>query len=206
MDVDGRVIRLDTFSKILAPGFRLGWFTSHPFFQVHFERLADDSVQHPNGFAQLCVAKLLSPPPQGWGFDGYALWCEKLSEDYRKKRDLFVNVLKHEFDEDWEKLAFADIPTSGMFLRFYVSVEKHQSFKRIEGAKGPKTNTVEIIDKLLQELLDRGLVIMPGKAFAHVRDELDDIYDVCPLPYVPFPVLNYHAEMQLLPNNVFCNR
>ena len=94
MDVDGRVIRLDTFSKILAPGFRLGWYTSHPFFQKHLERLADDSTQHPNGFSQLYVSKLLSP--QGWGFDGYIHWCEKLSRDYRKKRDLFLSTLRTE--------------------------------------------------------------------------------------------------------------
>lgn len=27
LDVDGRVVRLDTFSKLLAPGFRLAWMT-----------------------------------------------------------------------------------------------------------------------------------------------------------------------------------
>ena len=30
MDVDGRVVRLDSFSKFLAPGMRLGWVTAHP--------------------------------------------------------------------------------------------------------------------------------------------------------------------------------
>jgi aromatic amino acid aminotransferase I len=29
-DYQGRVIRLDTFSKTLAPGSRLGWFTTSP--------------------------------------------------------------------------------------------------------------------------------------------------------------------------------
>lgn len=30
MDTDGRVIRLDTFSKILVPGCRVGWITAQP--------------------------------------------------------------------------------------------------------------------------------------------------------------------------------
>lgn len=32
IDVDGRVIRLDTFSKTIAPGCRLGWITAQPRF------------------------------------------------------------------------------------------------------------------------------------------------------------------------------
>lgn len=30
MDTDGRVIRVDSFAKFLAPGLRLGWVTAHP--------------------------------------------------------------------------------------------------------------------------------------------------------------------------------
>lgn len=38
IDVDGRVIRLDTFSKSIAPGCRLGWLTAQPAFIERFER------------------------------------------------------------------------------------------------------------------------------------------------------------------------
>lgn len=30
LDVDGRVVRLDTMAKLLGPGFRLGWLTAAP--------------------------------------------------------------------------------------------------------------------------------------------------------------------------------
>ena len=32
LDTDGRVVRLDSFAKFLAPGFRVGWLTAHPAF------------------------------------------------------------------------------------------------------------------------------------------------------------------------------
>lgn len=38
VDTEGRVIRLDTFSKTVAPGCRLGWITAQPAFIERFER------------------------------------------------------------------------------------------------------------------------------------------------------------------------
>lgn len=38
LDVDGRVVRLDTFSKTVAPGCRLGWITAQPSFIERFAR------------------------------------------------------------------------------------------------------------------------------------------------------------------------
>lgn len=37
-DTEGRVIRLDTFSKTVAPGCRLGWITAQPAFIERLER------------------------------------------------------------------------------------------------------------------------------------------------------------------------
>ena len=36
LDTDGRVVRLDSFAKFLAPGFRLGWLTAPPHFVDKF--------------------------------------------------------------------------------------------------------------------------------------------------------------------------
>ena len=38
MDKEGRVIRLDSFSKTVAPGCRLGWITAQPAFIERLER------------------------------------------------------------------------------------------------------------------------------------------------------------------------
>lgn len=38
VDIEGRVIRLDTFSKTVAPGCRLGWITAQPALIERFAR------------------------------------------------------------------------------------------------------------------------------------------------------------------------
>ena len=46
IDTDGRVIRLDTFSKTAAPGCRLGWITTQPAFIERLERLVIQVMFH----------------------------------------------------------------------------------------------------------------------------------------------------------------
>lgn len=169
MDTDGRVIRLDSFSKIIAPGMRLGWFTSHEFFQSHLEALTDSSVQHPHGMGQLYAMELLTPAPRGWGMDGFVKWVEGLSREYQRKRDLFLGLLQQGFGEMWGEYAHADVPVAGMFVCLKIGVEKHSDFKRVEiseAGDGPQTNTSEIMEKLFNHLLDGGLVAIPGTTFA----------------------------------------
>lgn len=83
VDTDGRVIRLDTFSKTIAPGCRLGWITAQPaliekylryetdnsprniayFFLTLFTiRITESSTQQPSGFVQSMVAELVMGP------------------------------------------------------------------------------------------------------------------------------------------------
>ncbi|KAJ5098568.1 hypothetical protein N7532_005569 [Penicillium argentinense] len=50
LDVDGRVLRMNSLSKILASGARIGWVTaSHRVIQK-FVRQNETSSQHPSGF------------------------------------------------------------------------------------------------------------------------------------------------------------
>lgn len=53
-DYQGRVIRLDSFSKTIAPGSRLGWFTCNEVFAERLERQGETSTQAPCGFGQVC--------------------------------------------------------------------------------------------------------------------------------------------------------
>jgi len=75
IDYQGRVIRLDSFSKTIAPGSRLGWCTCQPLFADRFERQAEISSQAPCGFGQSMLTSLLL----NWRSDGYIRWLEGTS-------------------------------------------------------------------------------------------------------------------------------
>ncbi|KAJ7129722.1 PLP-dependent transferase [Mycena epipterygia] len=92
-DYQGRIIRLDTFSKTIAPGCRLGWYTCNPMFAERLERAAETTTQAPCGFAQTLVTATL----QEWGYEGYIRWLKALRLQYTIRRDSFVDYLADEF-------------------------------------------------------------------------------------------------------------
>ncbi|KAI0041417.1 PLP-dependent transferase [Auriscalpium vulgare] len=94
VDRQGRVIRLDTFSKTIAPGVRLGWFTCNPRFAERLERFGETSTQSPSGLTQTLVIKLLDT----WSFDGYVRWLRGLATQYKLRRDFFCDLLGDAFE------------------------------------------------------------------------------------------------------------
>ncbi|EIW74179.1 L-tyrosine:2-oxoglutarate aminotransferase [Coniophora puteana RWD-64-598 SS2] len=189
MDIDGRVVRLDSFSKVLAPGIRLGWITSSPFFADKLDMLTDSSTQHPHGLGQAYLAELLGPT--GWGADGLMKWVHSLAREYERRRDLFVSV----FDAKVAPTgcASAEVPQSGMFVWIQVHLESHPRFvvrtpdsgSDDEGdmlgavmaapgvlgevaRRGPITNTEQLMSELLRKLVESGVIMIPASTFAIV--------------------------------------
>lgn len=72
-DTEGRVIRIDTFSKTICPGSRLGFITANPIFCERMLRANESSTQAPCGFGQALVTKLLV---EEWGMTGYLRWLK----------------------------------------------------------------------------------------------------------------------------------
>ncbi|KAJ6782236.1 hypothetical protein PWT90_09225 [Aphanocladium album] len=103
MDVDGRVIRLDTFSKTIAPGCRLGWITAQPAIIERLERITETTTQQPSGFVQAMVVEMLMGPSddrvkafhrlsvkektqfRGWELGGWVRWLEGLRGVYERR-------------------------------------------------------------------------------------------------------------------------
>jgi DNA-binding transcriptional MocR family regulator len=105
IDVDGRVVRLDTFSKTVAPGCRLGWITAQPAMIERLLRITETSTQQPSGFVQSMVAELLIGPTKGgqgsggakdgsgWDLQGWVRWLEGLRGEYERRMTTMSDIL-----------------------------------------------------------------------------------------------------------------
>ncbi|KAH9930640.1 L-tyrosine:2-oxoglutarate aminotransferase [Fomitopsis serialis] len=169
LDTDGRVLRVDSFSKVFAPGMRLGVITSSPFFHAHLVALTDSSTQHPHAFGQLFLAELLGPA--GWTLAGFDAWVRSLRDEYRRRRDVFLGF----FETEVAPLGLVDasVPEAGMFVWTKINVERHPRFRREAGeakAQGARTNCRQLMEELFELCLDNGLVVMPAWVFALPTD------------------------------------
>lgn len=111
LDPDGRVIRLDTFSKTVAPGCRLGWITAQPAIIERILRITETSTQQPSGFVQSMIAELIMGPQpaaaefskkskheqksfSGWKADGWVRWLEGLRGSYERRMNRMCSILE----------------------------------------------------------------------------------------------------------------
>lgn len=110
IDVDGRVMRMDSFSKVLVPGSRLGWITASAQIIERYVRHAEVASQGPSGFSQLILYKLLD---ETWGHEGYLRWLMNLRLEYTKKRNALLAACEDHLPGD---LVSWVPPKAGMFV------------------------------------------------------------------------------------------
>ncbi|KAI1888272.1 hypothetical protein AGOR_G00183310 [Albula goreensis] len=108
MDVDGRIIRTDSFSKILSSGLRIGFVTGPKPLVDRVVLHIQASTMHTSTFTQLMVSQLL----HGWGQEGFLKHVDGVVEFYRKQRDAMLSSA-----DRWLKdVAEWHAPAAGMFL------------------------------------------------------------------------------------------
>ncbi|KAK5694653.1 hypothetical protein LTR97_009243 [Elasticomyces elasticus] len=117
IDTEGRVIRLDTFSKTVAPGCRLGWISAQPNLVERILRISETSTQQPSGFVQSLIAELVLGPDheglqkttskngkggkgavaegEGWKADGWVRWLEGLRGNYERRMHNMSTILEN---------------------------------------------------------------------------------------------------------------
>lgn len=93
IDTQGRVIRLESFSKTLFPGLRMGYFVAKPVFTERLLRATEVETQDPAGLSQAFVLSLL----RRWGIDGYLVWLQSLQFQYRERRDWLLDAFHARF-------------------------------------------------------------------------------------------------------------
>lgn len=110
MDVDGRVMRLDSFSKVVSPGARIGWVTASEQVVRAYARHADVSTQSPSGVSQLVLWKLLD---EHWGHAGYLDWLIHIRLEYTRRRDVILQACERFLPKE---VVSWDPPMAGMFV------------------------------------------------------------------------------------------
>lgn len=139
MDVDGRVIRTDSFSKILSSGLRIGFVTGPKPLVDRVVLHIQASTMHTSTFTQLMVSQLL----HSWGEDGFLQHVDGVVEFYRTQRDAMIRSA-----EKWLKdLAEWHAPSAGMFL-----------WMRLKGV----ADTQQLI---MEKALEKEVLLVPGGAF-----------------------------------------
>ncbi|KAJ3938865.1 Aromatic/aminoadipate aminotransferase 1 [Colletotrichum fioriniae] len=102
IDTDGRVMRMDSFSKVVSPGSRIGWITAPQAVVERYKTHADVSTQGPSGFSQLAFFKLLD---EFWGHAGFLEWMLHIRREYTERRDFMVRVCEEHLPREivsWE--------------------------------------------------------------------------------------------------------
>ncbi|XP_069349474.1 kynurenine/alpha-aminoadipate aminotransferase, mitochondrial isoform X1 [Eulemur rufifrons] len=139
MDVDGRVIRADSFSKVLSAGLRLGFLTGPKPLINRVVLHTQVSTLHPSTFNQLMISQLLHQ----WGEEGFLAHVHRVIDFYRNQR----NAILAAADKWLGDLAEWHVPTAGMFL-----------WIKIKG--------ISDVKQLIEEkAIKKEVLVLPGNAF-----------------------------------------
>lgn len=134
-DKAGRVMYTSTFSKIVSPGMRIGWLVApKPFITKMTEAKSNVSICN-DGITQYVAAELFRR-------GDVARQIPKVTELYRRKRDLMLETMEASFPEEAEW----NDPEGGLFL--WVKLPEH-------------VDTTE----LLKEAVESGVAFIPGSNF-----------------------------------------
>lgn len=134
-DPKGLVIHLGTFSKILAPGMRLGWVIAEPELLNKYNMVKQGADLQTSTISQRDVHKFFSM------FD-IEEHIEKIKSVYSKRRDLMIETIEKEFPEGVK----CTHPDGGLFA--WVTFPKN-----IDGSE------------LLKKALEQKVAFVPGEPF-----------------------------------------
>nr|CAB3219594.1 kynurenine/alpha-aminoadipate aminotransferase, mitochondrial-like [Phallusia mammillata] len=139
LDVDGRVIRSDSMSKVMSSGLRVGWISGANSFIQRLILHQQVSTLHTSTLIQMMLSKLLDQ----WGIEGFRNHVEQIQTFYKQQRDICI-----QYADKWLKgLAEWNEPEGGMFL-----------WMKLIG--------IEDTTKLIQEkAMEKKVLLLPGSVF-----------------------------------------
>lgn len=143
----GRVIRLDTMSKVLSSGMRIGYLTAAPEFMDVVGLCTTSTTLQPNSLSQAVALALLTK----WGHANFYAHTQKVAQLYKARRDMFERAA-HKY---LTGLATWVTPDCGMFLYLHLNLPA--------GADGEEGDSYEVITK---NAIARGVLAVPGVGFS----------------------------------------
>ncbi|XP_052255800.1 kynurenine/alpha-aminoadipate aminotransferase, mitochondrial-like [Dreissena polymorpha] len=114
MDVDGRVVRFDSFSKLISSGMRLGTVTGPKIILERISLHMQASVMHASSLSQMLLLQVLSH----WGYDGFDHHVREVTHFYKEKKDQCIRAA----EKHLKGLAEWSEPSGGMFLWLKLAV------------------------------------------------------------------------------------
>ncbi|XP_066599041.1 kynurenine/alpha-aminoadipate aminotransferase, mitochondrial-like [Prorops nasuta] len=139
LDIEGRVIRLDSFSKVVSSGLRIGFLTAAAPLVASIELHMQSSHLHAPTLSQVIMYRLLKI----WGFNGMMDHFERIRLFYKQRRDVITDLAKKHLNG----LADFAEPSAGMFL-----------WIKVKGIK----DTWKLV---MQKGITQGVIMAPGAAF-----------------------------------------
>ncbi|KAK3923296.1 Kynurenine/alpha-aminoadipate aminotransferase, mitochondrial, partial [Frankliniella fusca] len=139
LDTDGRVIRFDSFSKVLSSGLRLGVVTGPTQLLRQIELHMQASTLQTSSMAQVLAFQLL----RIWGADKLKQHYGNVREFYKERRDIMIQAA----DKHLSGLAEWNVPTGGMFL--WIKVHNVED-----------TNAM-----VMSHGIDKKIILVPGRCF-----------------------------------------
>jgi len=154
LDTDGRVIRLDSFSKVIAPAVRLGWITASKQIIRVLVWHQQVTTQIPSGISQVIVAELFSQ--RGWGIQGWNEHLQYVRKEYEARRDKFLDCCTKYLDPRF--VSYVE-PMGGMFVWMHFPLLQTH-------ANGGSGVTVE---HLFEQFIQNNVLLVPGHVFSASR-------------------------------------
>lgn len=165
LDGAGRVVRLDSTSKILAPGLRTGWVTASCHVIQKYVSYQELGVVAVSGASQMMMTSLLCDT---WGHRGFSAWLSYLSSEYQFRRDIVLEACDRFLPKhvcDWTP------PENGMFLWVRMDWRRHQFFaasaKLFESEASECASLLATLEaNIFNKTLARGVQVTKGSMFA----------------------------------------
>ncbi|PVV02569.1 hypothetical protein BB560_002974 [Smittium megazygosporum] len=151
IDTDGRVLRLDTVSKLLAPNMRLGWITGQAQLLEKIRYHNETTVQQPCGFTQGIASMLLN---NVWGPQGFIKHVLYLQKEYLSRRNIIMSAV----NEHLGNMVSVTTPVGGMFLWLKVNLPPHNA------------NKPGVMAEIFDEMVKNQVMLVPGWQFSPTSD------------------------------------